>query len=121
MAINGRIVGQHLHLGRLVLVAPVCVSLDLVTALDLRLLQLPRGRGNHRQGEEKGQDHHQVELIHRWTVKWVVGGDRLERRLGRRERCATAGVWSCGFMVPPGGTGDDQVGPFKVGTIRFGP
>jgi len=64
MAINERIVGQHLHLGWLVLVAPVCISLDLLTALDLRLLQLPRGRGNHRQDEEEGQDH-QVELVHR--------------------------------------------------------
>lgn len=64
MAINERIVGQHLHLGWLVLVAPLWwLSIAVITALDLRLLQPPRGRGNHRQDEEEGQDR-QVELIH---------------------------------------------------------
>jgi len=57
MVINEGIVGQHLHLGRLVLVAPVRISLDVLAALDLRLLQLPRGRSDHRQDKKEGQDH----------------------------------------------------------------
>lgn len=70
MAINERIVGQHLLLGRLRLVFCISVLMDVVTALDLRLLQLPRGGGggDHRQHEEEGQNR-QVELIHRWTVR----------------------------------------------------
>lgn len=69
MTINEGIVDQHLRLGRLGLVVCVSILIDVVTALDLRLLQLPRdGGGDHRQHEEEGQDH-QVELIHRWTVR----------------------------------------------------
>ena len=110
MAINKRIVAQHLRLGRLVL----GLWLFVVPALDLRLLQLPRGRGNHRQDEEEGQDR-QVELIHHRTGEvGVVGREGRERRLGRRERCATVGgMGSCGLIVPPGGAGADQAGPFK--------
>ena len=92
MAINERIVGQHLLLGRLGLGGSVSILIDVVTALDLRLLQLPRGGGgDHRQDAEEGQDH-QVELIHRWAGEVeVVEGEGRVRRLGRGERCATAG------------------------------
>ena len=57
MEINKRIEGQHLRLARLELVAPFWLSIGVptVTALDLRLLQLPRGGGNHRQGKDKDE------------------------------------------------------------------
>ena len=62
------ILGRHLlrrGLGWLVLVAPVRLRLivAIVTAFDLRLLQLPWGRSDHRQGEQESQDK-QVKLVH---------------------------------------------------------
>lgn len=113
-----RMVGRHLRrgLGWLVLVAPIRLVVVL-TAFDLRLLQLPRSRGNHRQDEQEGQDK-QVKLMHccnggGWTGKV-------------RERHATArgigGSWlSCRVFLPPGEAGMRRQGwPFKPERYGFG-
>jgi hypothetical protein len=100
-------VGRHLRrgLGWLVLVAPIRLVVIIVTAFDLRLLQLPRSRGNHRQDEQEGQNK-QVKLMHcyngegrgrgRGAVGWGV--DWEGERTTRNCEGGLAGVGCRGFF-----------------------
>jgi hypothetical protein len=100
-----RMVGRHLRrgLGWLVLVAPIRLVVIIVTAFDLRLLQLPRSRGNHRQDEQEGQNK-QVKLMHcyngegrgRGAVGWGV--DWEGERTTRNCEGGLAGVGCRGFF-----------------------
>ena len=66
----------------------------LVTAFDLRLLQLPRSRGSHRQDEQEGQDK-QVELMH-----CCDGGGRTGNVRERRATVRGVGEsWLTGFST----------------------